>query len=173
MRPDVCMTSTDDKFSRGLTSETLKAVYSAWKTLAAGRIGPRRAEVTPAHLRRATPWTFTVDVLDGGKDFRIGFTGDRVVQFLDQRCEQPVLSGLTGVPFFDEAESLFRHCVRSARPLANGPRQTRYAGKEHLEREVLLLPLSEDGVTVTALLGVLETWQLGTHPHSPMAVIAD
>src|SRR5258707_10350640 len=93
-RPARCMSPVDDKFAQALTSERLKAVYGAWKGLLAGRIGPRRAEMNPAHLRRATPWTFTVDVIDGGKDFRFGFAGDRVTQFLDRRCTAPTLGGL-------------------------------------------------------------------------------
>jgi hypothetical protein len=38
---------------------------------------------------------------------------------------------------------------------------------------VLLLPLSEDGATVTGFLGAFDTWQLDTHPHKPEPVLAD
>lgn len=166
------MADTDDAFARALTSDNLRAVYLLWKGIAGTRIGPRRDELTPQRLRRATPWTFTVEALDGGADFRFGFAGDRLMQFLQQRCAAPTLAGLRGVHFFDAADQLFRQCVASAKPLASGPKPTFYQGKEHLEREVLLLPLSENGATVTGLLGALDTWRLGTHRHAAEPVFA-
>jgi hypothetical protein len=162
-----------DDFARAVTSDKLRAVYEIWKALAAGRIGPRRAELTPAHLRRTTSWTFTVDIIGGGADFRFGFAGDKLLQFLEGRCTAPLLSGLRGVYFFDQADVLFRLCIAGRKPLISGPMQTHYRGKEHLEREVLLLPLSEDGANVTGLLGAFETWQLGTNRHVPEPVLAD
>jgi len=167
------MTEKTDTFAQCVTSEKLREVHAVWKALAAGRIGPRRAELTPSKLRRATAWAFTVEVIEGGKDFRIGFRGDKVTQFMGEPCTAPSLASLRGIHFFDVAEELFRQCVASGKPLVSGPRRTQYKGKEHLEREVLLLPLSEDGVTVTGLLGAFETWQLGTHPHADVRVVAD
>jgi hypothetical protein len=167
------MIEKTDKFAQSVTSETLREVYGVWTALAAGRIGPQRAELTPAKLRRTTAWTFTVDVIDGGKDFRVGFRGDKVIQFLGENCTAPSLASLRGIHFFDVAEELFRQCVLSARPLVSGPKRTQYKGKEHLEREVILLPLSEDGVTVTGILGAFATWQLGTHPHTEVHVVSD
>ena len=167
------MTEKTDMFAARVTSETLRDIYGVWKALSAGRVGPRRAELTPSKLRRATAWAFTVEVIDGGNDFRIGFRGDKVIQFMGDPCTAQTLSSLRGNPFFAVAEELFRQCVASAKPLISGPRRTQYKGKEHLEREVLLLPLSEDGVSVTGILGAFETWQLGTHPHADEHVAAD
>jgi hypothetical protein len=160
-------------FTSAVTSEKLLAVYAIWMELAAGRIGPQRAELTPAHLRRSTSWTFTVEVIDGGNDFRFGFAGDKLMQFLEQRCAAPTLAGLRGTHFFDVADELFRRCITSRKPLVSGPKPTHYKGKEHLEREVLLLPLSEDGVNVTGLLGAFDTWQLGTNPHVREPILAE
>jgi hypothetical protein len=167
------MIQSQDSFARAMTSRTLLSVYETWRTVAAGRIGPRRSEMTPAHLRRTTPWTFFVEVVDGGRDFRFGFAGDRLTQFLEQRCPTPALSGLTGTNFFAAAGTLFRQCVESKKPMLSGPKPTTYSGKEHLEREVLLLPLSEDGAAVTGILGAFETWQLGTNPHALEPVLAE
>lgn len=167
------MTDKTDRFHASVTSEKLRAVYDAWKELAAGRIGPRRAELTPAKLRRATPWTFLVDVIDGGKDFRLRFRGDRVIQFVGDPCGATTLAAMRGATFFDVAESLFRKSVESRKPLLSGPRRTHLSGKEHLEREVVLLPLSDDGMNVTGLLGAVETWQLGTYPHALTPLLAE
>ena len=163
----------NDSIARAVTSEKLRTVYTIWKSLAAGRIGPRRAELTPVQLRSAISWAFTVEAIDGGEDFRFGFAGDRLMQFLERRCASPTVAGMRGEHFFNQADDLFRKCITSGKPLVSGPKPTHYKGREHLERQVLLLPLSEDGVTVTGLLGAFDTWQLGTHPHKPEPVLAD
>lgn len=168
---DVAM-DRHNSFTSAVTSEKLLAVYAIWMELAAGRIGPQRSELTPSRLRRATSWTFTVDVMDGGTDFRFGFAGDKLMQFLGQRCAAPTLAGLRGSHFFDAADELFRTCIASKKPLVSGPQPTYYKGKEHLEREVLLLPLSEDGVNVTGILGAFDTWRLGTNPHLLEPILA-
>jgi hypothetical protein len=165
------MSETGDNFAHRITSDKLLAVYRVWREVSAGRIGPRRSELTPAHLRRATPWAFTVDLIDG--DFRFGFAGDRLVQFLEKRCATPNVSGLRDIAFFAAAEKLFRHCAETRKPLISGPKPTFYEGKEHLEREVLLLPLSDDGLHVTGLLGAFDTWRLGTNHHTLAPVFAD
>jgi len=163
----------NDSIARAVTSEKLRAVYAIWKSVAAGRVGPRRSELAPAQLRGAISWTFVVEAIDGGADFRFGFAGDKVMQFLERRCAKPTMAGMRGDHFFDQADDLFRACIANRKPLVSGPKQTHYKGREHLERQVLLLPLSEDGVTVTGLLGAFDTWQLGTHSHKPEPVLSD
>ncbi len=163
---------SSESFASAIKSEKLRAVYSTWSQLANGRIGPRRAELTPAQLRRSTSWTFFVDILPGAEDFRFGFAGDMLMQFLGSACEAPTLAGMTGMHFFAVAEALFRQCAATQKPLVSGPRPTHYRGREYLERQVLLLPLSDDGMNVTGLLGAFETWQLGTHAHIFEPVLA-
>ncbi len=161
-----------DDFRRAITSGHLRSVYEPWRHVAGPRIGPRRCETTPYHLRRTTPWIFIVDVIDDGQDFRFGFAGERLMRFIAERCATPSLAGLRDIAFFAAAERLFRQCRETARPLVSGPQPTAYKGKEHLEREVLLLPLSQDGTTVSGLLGALDTWQLGTNAHAAEPVMA-
>ena len=160
------MTDSVEHLAHSLKSEVLRTVFDVWRKTADGRIGPQRVELSPAKLRKATSHTFAVDLIDDGRDFRFGFTGEKVMQFLDRRCEAPTLTGLRGSHFFDAAEKLIRKCVADARPIVSSPRRTHYSGREYLEREVLLLPLSEDGVRVTSLLGAFDTWLLGTHSRA-------
>lgn len=123
-RPDGAVTDKTDRFHASVTSEKLRAVYDVWTDLAAGRIGPKRAELTPAKLRRATPWTFVVDVIDSGRDFRVGFRGDMVMQYVGDSCGAETLAAMRGETFFDVAESLFRKCVESGKPLLSGHERT-------------------------------------------------
>jgi len=144
-----------------LTSEKLAGIHKIWRELAAGAIGPTREAVTPARLRGTMPWTFTIDVV--GEDFRFRFAGDRIIQFMGRRLQGTLLSEHRGTPFFDGMQLFFRRSVQTRLPLVNGPSPVTYPGKEHLEMEVMVLPLSHDGETVTGLLGTFDTWQIGTH----------
>ena len=144
-----------------LTSDKLAGVYKIWLELAAGRIGPKREEITPARLRSTIAWTFLIDVV--GEDFRFRFAGDRIIQFMGRRLQGSQVSEFRGAPFFDGMQRFFRRGIEARTPLANGPSPVTYPGKEHLEMEVMILPLSEDGTSVSGFLGAFDTWQIGTH----------
>jgi hypothetical protein len=155
------MSVTADEFAAGLTSEKLRTVHGLWRALAADGLGPKRGQITPAQLRGTMPWTFIMET--AGKDFRFSFAGDRIVQFMGKAHAGTLLSSLLGTPFYDGMNRFFAGAVASRRPMRVGPLRANLPGKEHLEMEVIVLPLSEDGAQVNALLGAFETWQFGTH----------
>jgi hypothetical protein len=157
------MMDADEIFARALTSEKLRTVHALWAGLRAGRIGPKRDEISPARLRAVLPFTFTIDVVDGGQDFRFRFAGDRIIQFMGRRFAGTLLSEQPSTPFFDAMRALYSRCVTSRGAVTSGVVQASYPGKEFLEVEALVLPLSEDGSTVATLFGALDSWQLGTH----------
>jgi hypothetical protein len=149
-------------FADKLASDKLRMVHDAWNALRAGRIGPRRDEITPARLRSVLGYTFIVDVVDDGGDFRFRFAGDRIIQFMGRRFAGMLLSEAGEGIFFESMRQLFSDCTTALAPVTTGVRQANYPGKEFLEVEALVLPVSEDGVTVGALFGALDSWQLGT-----------
>jgi len=153
----------NDDFSRALTSDKLRTVYETWRDLRGRRLAPKRAEITPARLRGILPSTFMIDVIDGGKDFRFRFAGERIIQFMGRRYAGTLLSQVRDSIFFDNMARMFEHCVTTKAPLARGPVQASLTGKEFLEIEAMVLPLSEDGVHILALFGAFESWQVGTH----------
>jgi hypothetical protein len=157
------MMDNSDGFGRTLTSDKLRAAYDVWQELRTGRIGPKRDEIAPSRLRGVLPWTFTIDVIDGGKDFRFRFAGDRIIQFMGRRFAGSLLSEHVGNLFFDRMRAMYSGCVATKAPITSGVSQTTYPGKEFLEIEALVLPLSEDGLTITTLFGAFDSWQVGTH----------
>lgn len=146
-----------------ITSDKLADVLRIWNEISGGRFAPRRDEVTPSKLRALLPWTWFVDVVDGGKDFRFRIAGDRVVQYLGSRHAGKMLSELRGPDFFELMHDIFAYTVRYKRPIAHGPLRSSHAKRESFEAEVLVLPLSDDGENVTALFGGFEAWLYGTH----------
>jgi hypothetical protein len=146
-----------------LVSSRLASIHSVWQELASGRICPSRADVTPARLRGALPWSWMMDVIDDGNDYRFRFAGEQIVQFMGGRLAGSLVSSFRGRPFFDGMHAMFTACARAKGPIIAGPMQARHEGKEFLEIEVIALPLSDDGNSVANLLGGIDTWPLGTH----------
>jgi hypothetical protein len=149
-------TTTTLKSVDAVESGLLAAVHDAWKKLAAGRLAPKREEITPAMIKSALPWIWMIDVVDDGADFRFRIAGDRVVQFLGRRYAGLLLSEFQGEPFFQRMRAILVESVKHKRPLAAGPMGSNMAGKEFLEMEVVVLPLSEDNQRVTTIFGAME-----------------
>ena len=143
--------------------ERCRSLYDIWHTLTNGRVAPRREEITLGHVRKLTPWMWVIDVVDSGADFRFRLAGDRVVQFLGRRHGDARLSEFPKNVFFERMKRTLSHCVEHKRPVAIGPVRSGYEGKEHWEVEFVMLPLSEDGETVTSLMGIMELWPIGTN----------
>ncbi|MBV8979229.1 MAG: PAS domain-containing protein [Alphaproteobacteria bacterium] len=144
------------KSAHALESSLLAGVHATWTKVAAGRLAPRRDEITPAVLKTALPWIWMFDAVDGGADFRFRFAGDRVVQFMGRRYAGEMLSTFAKDPFFQRMRAVLLDCVRSRAPVAAGPMRSLQNGKEYLQLEVVVLPLSEDGAQITTLFGALD-----------------
>jgi hypothetical protein len=145
-----------------LVGDKARAMYALWEKLRGPRLAPKREEITLARVRKLAPWMWIIDVVEDGADFRFRQAGDRVVQFLGAGQSGFLLSKLPPGPFTNLMQHTLSHCVDQKRPVALGPARSIYAGKEHWETETVVLPLSEDGEKVTAVLGTMEYWPLGT-----------
>jgi hypothetical protein len=148
--------STAAKSADALVSAQLVTVYDAWKQAAAGRLAPRREEIAPAPIKSALSWIWMIDVVDEGRDFRFRIAGDRVIQFLGRRYAGHLLSEFQDQPFFQRMRAILELCVRRKQPFGAGPMRSNLQGKEFLEMEVVVLPLSEDGLSVTGIFGAMD-----------------
>jgi len=150
-----------------LTSTQLKRMHAVWSTLAAGRFAPTRKEIAPARFKEVLPTIFLLDVIDAGEDFRFSLGGDRLVRVLQERFDPGArLSATKGSNFYERCIRLFRLCVATRKGLAVGPAKAALPGREFMEVETLVLPLSDDGETVTGILGAIYVVPLKTaEPH--------
>jgi hypothetical protein len=142
------------KSPEALEDPALAAAYKAWRALTGGRLAPARKEITPARFKAILPITFLCDVIEGGTDFRFVLGGDKLVRFLDNRIAPGMmLSTIEGSFFHARCVRIFRHAISVRTPIASGPHPTALPGREYLTLEVLVLPLSNDGETITGVFG--------------------
>ena len=78
-----------------------------------------------------------------------------------------LLSEHTDAPFFQRMRAILSECVRSNAPVAAGPVRSNLPDKEFLEMEVVVMPLSEDGKTVSCLFGAMDVRGVGTGSADP------
>ena len=130
------------------------------------RFAPPRADLNPTEMREQLGWLWLMDVIDGGRDFRFRMGGDRVVQFFGERLSGNTLSGVAhrAPAFFGRFRDLVTMATNEKRAIAGGPAQTAYEPRSFLEVEALILPLSDDGVNVTGIMGSIEIRPLHSIP---------
>jgi hypothetical protein len=139
-----------------LVNRELADAYRAWLKVANGRFAPTRREVSPKNMKPVLATAFLLDVIDGGADFRLSLGGDKILRFLMNRLSPGMrLSEVAGTLFHERALRMMRYCVDTMLPVAAGPSQAALEGREFFSTEVLVLPLSDDGETVTSLLGAI------------------
>lgn len=149
-----------------LSSERLQRLFEYWTQLRGTRFAPARSELNPADMKDQLGWVWLMDVVDGGADFRFRMGGDRVVQFFGERLSGNTLSAvqMRAPEFFGRFRDLVTQATATRKAAAAGPAQTAYELRAFLEVEALILPLSDDGVTVTGIMGCIEIKPLSTLP---------
>jgi hypothetical protein len=145
------ITGADD-----VPSTVLRRVFAHWRALAGERIAPRRNEISPADLKFALPILWMWDVVDGGKDFEFRLAGERIRSFINIDYRHKRLSAFPRTAFSDEVGQVFARCVEMRRPLIVGPAPMTYEPRRHHIVTTIVLPLSENGVDVTNLIGATE-----------------
>lgn len=129
----------------------LLQLFEYWSAKCAGRAMPSRRDIDPAEMRTLLPHLQFVEMVDDGQRFRYGLTGTAIVEAYGRE--------LTG-RFVDEvlpparrpiAERHYRLIFETRRPIVV---QNGYVTEQGAQMIVdrLLVPLSNDGVTVNLVL---------------------
>lgn len=143
------------------TGERTQALHAIWLRVAGDRKAPRRVDITLRDTGKLTSWVVLFDVLGSSTDFRIRLTGDGLVRFFDANFAGRRLSTLKERPFFHTTFHALAHCAQHCDPVVVGPMVSNFENKEHWSSEFIFLPLSDDGETVTGVIGTMDLWQAG------------
>jgi hypothetical protein len=139
-----------------LVNARLLDAYRTWRELAGTRFAPARRDIAPAKFKAALGNLFLVDVLADGTDFRLALAGDTVVRFLGSEYKVgKLLSEVTPSPFRERSFRLFQRVVESKAPVVLGPVRTLHDKHGYFDNEAVVLPLSDEGASVTGLMGVI------------------
>lgn len=127
--------------------------YEYWRHKAGGRILPSRADLDPLEIPQLLPGIFLIDVVAGSpRRFRFRLVGTRIGELegeLTNRFLDELIPGSPGT-------TMARHYEEAAEGRISVRRETlRWHTRErqHINYDVLLLPLSRDGATIDMLFG--------------------
>lgn len=139
-----------------LIDERLKRAYETWRELAGARFAPTRVEIAPSRFKSVLSDLFLVEVIDDGADFRLALAGETVIRFLGSEFHVgKLLTQVSKSPFQVRSFHLFQKCVETKAPVALGPVRTLHDQRSYFDNEAVVLPLSNSGVAVTGLMGVI------------------
>jgi hypothetical protein len=141
--------------------ERAHTFYAIWQNARKDRLAPKRRDLTLSMVRKLSAWVWVAEILDGGRDYRFRLTGDGIVRFFDRNVTGFRLSQFADGLFVRNLRLAFDTCLHARQPVVFGPVATGYVDKDFWEMETLVLPLSETGEGISALMGAFELTRAG------------
>ncbi|MEQ8266833.1 MAG: PAS domain-containing protein [Parvibaculum sp.] len=133
----------------------LAALHAWWtgKRREAGRL-PSRADVNPAEIPRLLPHIALLDILRDPLDYRYRLVGTRLVEMMGAERTGKRMREVLTPPAIEATVELMTQLLRTREPLAFSGTLF-WLGKDYIEFETVILPLSSDGETVDmAVMGL-------------------
>lgn len=134
-----------------ITSDRLRELYAYWEARCSGRPAPRRSDIDPVDVPQLLPLMAICEVLQAPRSYVVRLFGTGLVEMLGRDLTGKAIHDILHGAHLDSALADLDRVTRSMRPVCT-IRDGAWIGKGHLRYERLLLPLSEDGVTVDRLL---------------------
>lgn len=145
----------------------LRQLYDYWQKKRGNRAMPSRADIDPAELRAVLPHLMLTDIVDGGRRFRYRLVGTAVAESFGKNMTGMHIDELMTGTYRQFIEGLYRDIVEKKRPVYS---ESTYFSHQSAQMwaQRLMLPLSDDGVTVNMVLSG-QTFRFGS-PLKTMTV---
>lgn len=134
----------------------LAALHAWWteKQRAGGGRLPSRADVNPADIPRLLPHIALLDILTDPLDYRYRVVGTRLVEMMGAERTGKRMREVLTPPAIEATVELMTQLLRTREPLAFSGTLF-WLGKDYIEFDTLILPLSSDGERVDmAVMGL-------------------
>lgn len=137
-----------------ITSQMIPGIVAHWDSLRGAREMPRRDEIDPLNLRPWLPYISIVEIHHAPFRVRYRLVGTEVARIIGEDFSNRWLdeTGWTAESITLNA-MLYSRVVEARQPLY-GLSTVEYGARPDLVFEWVLLPLSDDGVTVTHCLSL-------------------
>ena len=123
-----------------------------WRHLSGSRAYPSVVQINPDEFDDMWPWCFTIEVKGYETDPVMRAVGVAIGRLHEEPLQNVALSALPQKSLISHATGYWRESYTRRIPVTRGGQFTRLDGASVLFRSILL-PMSEDGETITALLG--------------------
>jgi hypothetical protein len=135
------------------THRSLKDLYAYWLSKKGTRNAPPRSAILPDEIVTMLPSIALLDVVGEPPRFRFRLFGTRLVAAYGQDLtgkfvDEIDVGGKVPPEILGRAEKVARECCINV----GRSQYTKKSDQRHVEYELILLPLSEDGATVNMIL---------------------
>lgn len=131
----------------------LRVLYLYWDKLRGERLMPLKSELNPASIPGVLPHIGLMEILDGGRAFKIRLIGTRLRRDLVDDPTGRVFDANTADPVARRILSVLQRVWSDRAPYRTFIRSTSIPGKDIYSGESLNLPLTSDGDVVDFVLG--------------------
>jgi hypothetical protein len=144
----------DTAFIAAPEAVELRAIYAWWDQLRGAAPFPRRADLSPQALKPFLSHIQLLEVIDGGRDFRVRIYGTHWVDLTGWDFTNCTLSQVINPAIRDKWMSIYIRVVteKAARCLTTNLNNV---GRDFLYVEELLLPFARSGEAVEFLLAAI------------------
>jgi hypothetical protein len=125
----------------------LVELYNYWQKQRGERFAPRRADIHPTDIPKLLPYLLLADILPGPR-YRYRLVGTEVERVFGTAMTGRCIDELMRGEYLDFITGLYRAIVECRAPVYSENTYSNEAFRTHR----LMLPLSEDGETVTMVL---------------------
>jgi hypothetical protein len=134
---------------RALSDVKIRKIYDYWLKKSGDGVLPARRDIDPVDVYDCLSTLMILEVVDGGRDFRIRLAGSQVEEAHD-RPLKGLMVGELGAEMKPTLER-FQAVVQTREPDFRSS-SLAAVGRSFIEFDRVALPLAEDGKTVTHLL---------------------
>lgn len=134
---------------RVLSDVKIRKIYDYWLKKSGDGVLPARRDIDPVDVYDCLSMLMILEVVDGGRDFRIRLAGSEVEEAHD-RPLKGLMVGELGAQMTPTLER-FQSVVKTREPDFRSS-SLAAVGRSFIEFDRIALPLAEDGKTVTHLL---------------------
>lgn len=136
-----------------IQNSALRVLYLYWDRLRGERAMPLKSELNPASIPGVLPHVGLMEIIDGGRAFKIRLLGTRLRRELADDPTGRVFDAHTEDPVARRVLSVLQLVVRDRAPYRTFIRSTGIPGKDIYSGESLNLPLTCGGDAVAFVLG--------------------
>jgi len=131
----------------------LRNLFAYWDGQRGDRPMPSRRDIDPLNIEPAVlPYVLLTEVRQGGQRFYYRLAGTALSNIAGMQMSGRYLDELISGRYLEYVESLYRELVTRRRPLYSESTYLSELGQPDRITERLMMPLSEDGETVSMVL---------------------
>jgi len=137
-----------------IESGVLQDIYRHWLGMARGSGLPERSDFDPVDIPLLLPHIYLIDVVEDGADFRYRIVGTHITESVGFDFTGQLVSDFMRNNESEDRVKDYTRCLETRQPNCKSGNLVDY-GREHMQYERLLCPMTRTGGQVEVILGGL------------------